>query len=151
MKAERHAAKFLVVEDSVSARRIFQEMLVRMGVTASNLRMAGTPEEALRIASEWVPDLVFLDLELPMREPAGPKDPPPRGSRTPSLLTGDDLGRELRRLQPDLKFVIVTALDADHPRVAALREGLKADVIVKPIPAAQVLEVLTRLGYFPSR
>jgi CheY-like chemotaxis protein len=99
--------------------------------------------------AEWTPDLVFLDLEL--HPPDGSAPPGPGGKGDPSasqFLNGDALGRELVRRNPALQVVIVTALDSEHPRVQALRKGVASDVIVKPVRAARVQEVLAHLGYF---
>lgn len=129
-----------------------QELLFGMGATAQNLRLASNSNEALELAAEWPPDLVFLDVEL--RPDAGTPDVRPTGSRnsgTPALLNGDDLGKELLHRKPDLPIVVVTALDVQNPRVQGLRKRGAVDVIMKPVRAARVQEVLARLGVeFPT-
>src|SRR5580658_6883780 len=101
MSKDGTAARFLVVEDSVSARRIFQELLFRLGVSSPNLRMAASPDETLRIMAEWTPDLVFLDLELHPPDGSAPSGPGGKDSPSPShFANGDALGRELVRRNP---------------------------------------------------
>jgi CheY-like chemotaxis protein len=146
-RSEPRATRVLVVEDSSSARRVMQELLFGLGATAENLRLASNSMEALRFATEWPPDLVFLDMELrPEESDAAPM--PSRGSASVAtqLLNGDALGRELLRANPSLPIVVVTALDPANPRVRELRKQGAVDVITKPVRAARVQEVMLRLG-----
>jgi CheY-like chemotaxis protein len=134
--------RILVVEDSRSARRLLQELLFRLGATPQNLRLVADANEALRVAAEWHPELVLLDMEL--RPSDSPSEPQPSGRSPP--LNGEDLGRHLLQADPKLPIVVVTALDPQHPRVRELRKTGAVDVIVKPVRAAKVQEVLERLG-----
>jgi CheY-like chemotaxis protein len=140
------AARILVIEDSSSARRVMQELLFGMGATPQNLRLARNSSEALQFAREWPPDLVFLDVELRPETGDGETTGMPEGRGAPRLLNGDDLGKELLEMKPDLPIVVVTALDMENPRVQGLRKRGVVDVIMKPVRAARVQEVLTRLG-----
>jgi CheY-like chemotaxis protein len=147
VRTEDPSPRFLVVEDSVSARRIIQDLLFQLGLNPQNLRLAGGPEEALRIAAEWSPELVFLDMELhPPGFVPGVTDPPPGPKGNPASMNGDDLGRELLRRNPELKIVVVTAVDPGNPRVQSMRRA-GAEIVIKPVRAAGVAEVLGRLGY----
>ena len=134
--------RILVVEDSSSARRVLQELLFRMGATSQNVRLAADAAEALRLMSEWRPELVLLDMEL--RSADLPQSP--TSGSAPPLLTGEDLGRHMLEADPHLPVVVVTALHPNHPRVRELRKTGAVDVIVKPIRAEKVQEVLDRLG-----
>jgi CheY-like chemotaxis protein len=134
--------RILAVEDSVSARRVLQGVLVGLGVDTADLRLAADAAEALRVAQEWAPDVVFLDMDL--RNPPGPAGD---GGSEPGWMSGEGVGRALLRGPIRVKVVMVTALDQDDPRVKGLlREGA-TDVIVKPVRAARVSEVLKRLGF----
>jgi CheY-like chemotaxis protein len=131
-----------VVEDSRSARRLLQELLFRLGATPQNLRLVADANEALRVAAEWHPELILLDMELRATDNPSEPQPPDR----PPILNGEDLGRQLLKADPKLPIVVVTALDPQHPRVRELRKTGAVDVIVKPVRAAKVQEVLERLG-----
>jgi CheY-like chemotaxis protein len=138
--------RILAVDDSLSARRVLQGIFFQLGVTAQDLRLASSAAEALAMAAEWGPDVVFLDMEL---RPNGTESRPPshgKKGEPPVPTTGDELGRELLRRNPGLPVVVVTALDRSHPRVARLVADGAVDVIVKPVRAARVQEVLDRIA-----
>lgn len=138
--------RILAIDDSASARKVFQEVLLLLGVSSPNLRLAADGAEGLRCAAEWDPDVVFLDVEL---HPVLGMAAHPPSSPAPEL-NGVEVGRQLLggpNRRP--KVVVVTALDRDEPRVRALvREGA-SDVIMKPIRAQRVDEVLRKLGFVP--
>jgi CheY-like chemotaxis protein len=132
--------RFLAVEDSASARKVIQGVLVGLGVGTEDLRLASDAEAGLAIASDWQPDVVFLDMEL-----WGP-EPPGDGTTVPAA-SGDALGRTLLKNRRPPKVVVMTALDRDNPRVQSLLGEGAVDVILKPVRAARVHEVLARLGF----
>ncbi len=144
---ESSTLRILAVEDSPSARKLFQGLLLRLGVALPDLRFASNSSEALQLFTQWRPDLVFIDIELRTPAvarpatvpPSGPNDPP-----APAAVDGDDLARQLLERNPRLNLVVVTAFDRDNPRVKALLQRGAADVIVKPVLAARVQEVLER-------
>jgi CheY-like chemotaxis protein len=136
--------RILVVEDSSSARRLLQELLFRLGATAENLRLAANAAEALRVAAEWHPEVVLLDMEL--HPPEASPSARPGSPESIASLNGIDLGRQLLQSEPHVPVVVVTALDPEHPRVQELRKTGAVDVIVKPVRAEKVQEVLHRLG-----
>jgi CheY-like chemotaxis protein len=121
-----------------------QELLFGLGATAQNVRLAGDSNEALRLTEEWPPDLIFLDVELLQETGNAP-------STGAQLMNGDDLGRKLMRAHPGIPVVVVTALDAQNPRVQGLRKTGAVDVIMKPVRAGRVEEIMARLNIrFPS-
>lgn len=135
--------KILAVEDSASARELLQAILLRLGVGLPNLRLASNSTEALRILSEWAPDLVFVDVDLSFAaaDPWGAPEGAP-----PPALDGDDLVRVMFERNPRLQVVLVTAYDRDIPRVKNLLSKGVADIIVKPVLAARVKEILDRFS-----
>lgn len=141
---DRVPMRFLSVDDSPSARRVFQGVLVGLGVAAEDIRLAADAPEGLRAAADWRPDVVFLDMELSGGNgTASTAD----GAGAPN---GDALGRALLRRSPRPKIVVVTALDRDDPRVRSLLKDGAIDVIMKPVRAERVREVLQRIGFAPS-
>jgi CheY-like chemotaxis protein len=140
--------RILAVDDSASARKIFQGVLLRLGVGLPDLRFAADAAEALLVFTQWHPDLVFVDIEL-RAQPPGPKsllktpaEAGPAGS--PGYVDGDALTAQMLERNPRLQVVVVTACDPDHPRVRALMARGAIDVIVKPVLAGRVQEVLER-------
>lgn len=135
--------RILVVEDSPSARRLLQDVLLRLGAELPNLRVAGTILEAMTLASQWRPNVVFVDVELrpatvdPLEGPAGhpgPQDP----------KDGVELARLLRSRNPATRVILCSATDPSDPRVARLIEEQSLEYIVKPLLATRVAEVLAR-------
>ena len=58
-------ARILVVDDSADARSLLGDMLVG---TASELRTAANGQEALRVLRDFEPDIVLLDLLMPIMD-----------------------------------------------------------------------------------
>jgi CheY-like chemotaxis protein len=148
--AEAPKLRILAVEDSPSARKVFQGVLLRLGVALPDLRLASNAPEALQLFTTWRPDLVFVDIDL------NASGPPPGTSKesAAAYVDGDELARQLLDRNPRLNLVVVTAYDPDTPRVKALVQKGAADVIVKPVLAARVQQVLSRFsapGHPPPR
>jgi CheY-like chemotaxis protein len=134
--------RVLAVEDSASARKLLQEILLRLGLTLPDLRLAANAREALQLFAEWRPNVVLLDMDLG-RSPTSPSG----SAEGDSGIDGHELGRRFLERDPGVKLVIVTALDRDSPPVKALEQKGAAAVITKPVLAARVREVLT--GFAP--
>jgi CheY-like chemotaxis protein len=138
------AGRILVVEDSPSARRLMQEILLRLGAELSNLRVAGTVVEALTLFAQWRPDVAFVDVELR----SAPVSPLPTGTPPASAhdpQDGAELALVFLRRNPAIKVVVCSATDPSDPRVAQLVKDRKVDFIVKPVVAARVEAVLVKL------
>ena len=136
--------RILVVEDSPSARKLLQELLLRLGVGLPDLRMAATVPEALQLYAQWRPDIVFLDLQL--RPPPDARPTNGSGSRPADYPhNGADLALQLLQRNPALKIVVCSASDPADTAVGDLVKKGKVEAIVKPILAARVKEVLGRV------
>jgi CheY-like chemotaxis protein len=144
MRTDRDGShpRILAVEDSPSARKLMQGLLLRLGVSLPDLRFASNASEALQLFTQWRPDLVFVDIELRGGARSGAVATDAPGS--PAPVDGDDLARQLLERNPRLNLVVVTAYDKDNPRVKALMTKGVTDVIVKPVLAAKVQEILAR-------
>ncbi|HEV2316098.1 MAG TPA: response regulator [Thermoplasmata archaeon] len=148
--------RILAIDDSASARKVFQGVLTRLGVTLPDLRFASSAPEALQLFTQWRPDLVFVDIDLrtsPARPaattaPATPVAPPSGGM---GEVDGDELAKVLLQRNPHLRLVVVTAYDSDHPRVKSLLAQGASEVIVKPVMASRVQEVLQKALIPPDR
>jgi CheY-like chemotaxis protein len=143
------AGRILVVEDSPSARRLLQDILLRLGAELENLRLAGSSPEATELFAQWRPNLVFLDLQLGSAGAVATASSAVASS--PEVLEdGVGLALLFRKLDPEVRIVICTASDPDNPRVSRLLQGGETDFIVKPILAARVEELLSRRRAEPS-
>ena len=119
-------ARILIVDDSSDARDMLTEMV---GDTASELRTAANGQDALRVLRDFEPDLVLLDLLMPVMDGLTFLEvfrATPRFRTVPVIvisakdLTGDERDRVVRHtsavvkkgraLEADLKRVLATVL-----------------------------------------
>jgi two-component system, OmpR family, alkaline phosphatase synthesis response regulator PhoP len=106
----------LVVEDDPTLRLGLQKTLRSAGFQVAT---AKTGAEGLEAALARRPDLVLLDVMLPG-------------------MNGFEICEELRRNDPDLPILMVTAKGEEQDRVRGLRLGAD-DYIVKPFGIAELL------------
>lgn len=137
-KRDAPTLKILAVENSPSAQKLMQAVLLKLGVALPDLRLAAGSSEAMQLFTNWRPDVVFVDLDL---GGAYPRSPPREGDGKD--VDGDELARQFLSRNPRINVVVVTAYDRDHPRVKALLAGGARDVIMKPVRAQRVQEALT--------
>jgi len=109
----------LVVDDRRANADILVQMLAEVGCDVCRAADGG---EALRVAREQAPQIVYLDWLLPDME-------------------GQTVARHLLAAQPGLKIVAHTAAALTQYRVEAQSAGC-VDFLVKPIRAEQVYECL---------
>ena len=120
--------RVLVVEDEQDIAGLIKHALERSG--DASVELVGRGDEALRLISSRRPDLVILDLNIP-------------------VLSGDEVCRILRQ-QPEtrqLPIIMLTARTAESDRVAGLDLGAD-DYVTKPFSlrelGARVRAVLRR-------
>jgi CheY-like chemotaxis protein len=140
--------RILVVEDSASARRLLQEVLLRLGAEPSNLRMAGTVVESLALFSQFRPDVVFVDIDLSTGGPSSVLSPVPAASPQ-DPKDGAELALRFLARDPGVRVILCSASDPSDPRVAQLMPQGKADFIMKPLLASRVEAVLAHSNAAP--
>src|SRR3954464_15500876 len=121
MNTVERAARVLVVEDDQEIAQVLQRSLRLEGY---DVRIAADGEAALHAASEYVPDLVVLDLGLPK-------------------IDGIEVARRLRSAD-DVPILMLTARDAVEARVEGLDSGAD-DYLVKPFDRQELLARLRAL------
>src|SRR5436190_261783 len=94
-------ANILVVDDQESIRHFVSRALEDEGY---QVRTTGTAREARAVLDRELPDLVLLDLKLPDG-------------------TGLELLREIKRAQPELTVIIMTAFGEVETAVEAMSAG----------------------------
>jgi DNA-binding response OmpR family regulator len=112
--------RILVIEDDPSILRGLQ---LNLGMEGYAVRSAGDGEAGLALARSERFDLLVVDLMLPR-------------------LSGLELIRELRRDDPDLPVLILSAKGQESDKVAGLQLGAD-DYMVKPF---SLKELLARIG-----
>ncbi len=140
--AAERVGRILVVEDSPSARRLLQDVLLRLGATLPNLRVATSIVEALTLFTQWSPHVVFVDIEL-HGLPAAATDGAAPGPNDPK--DGVELALLFLKRRPETRVVICSATDPSDPRLTALRTQSNVDFVLKPLLAARVQEALERV------
>lgn len=94
----------VLAEDHLIVRQGFKTMLERDGFRV--LGEAGDGREAVRLSRDLRPDIAVLDLGLP-------------------LLNGIDAAREIERVSPRTRSILVTMHAEQHHVLAALKAGIK--------------------------
>jgi len=119
--AHERQARVLIVEDDDDIAQVLQRSLRLEGYET---RIAVDGEAALGAATDFVPDLVVLDLGLPK-------------------IDGMDVARRLRQ-NDDVPILMLTARDALESRVEGLDAGAD-DYLVKPFERQELLARLRAL------
>jgi signal transduction histidine kinase/ActR/RegA family two-component response regulator len=113
--ADPSARRILVVDDNREAAELIAEALTVLGHT---VRVAFDGDSALALVDDWVPEVVLLDIGLP-------------------VMDGYELARRMRELLGDHspRFIAVTGYgqEVDHQRSAAARFAMH---LVKPVDVA---------------
>ena len=113
--------RVLVVDDERRARRVLQIMLEQNGLESV---AADSGEEALQLFQQERIDLVLTDLRMPG-------------------MSGLDLLRQLRSLDPELPVILMTAYGTVESAVEAMKLGA-VDYILRPIDIGAVEAVVKR-------
>lgn len=114
------AKKILVVEDNEDTREILLYRIKSMG--NYEVLLAAHGKEALEIASQSRPDLVIMDLKMPVLD----------GWETTRALRRTDWGK-------DLPIIALTAQAMEKDEEKALSAGC-SDYIAKPIMDYKILQ-----------
>ena len=113
--------RILVVDDEENMLRLFQKILSRENYAVQTVSSA---TEALRRIREEKYDLILSDLKMP-------------------LVSGMELMEEVKRLHPDLPFVVMTAYGSIKSAVEAMKAGA-FDYLTKPFQKDDLLIVVTK-------
>lgn len=127
VRADGSPARVLVVDDEAILAELLGAALRHQGWETAT---AGNGWEALDVARDFDPDVVVLDIQMPG-------------------LDGMETLERLRKTQPHLPVLFLTARDAVADRVAGLRAGAD-DYVTKPFDldevAARIDALLRRAG-----
>ncbi len=128
---EQMTTRVLVVDDEQVVTEVVERYLHREGYEVA---VASDGAQALRMAREWAPNLVVLDLMLP-------------------VVNGLDVCRQLR-LETQVPIIMLTARGEEADRIVGLELGAD-DYIVKPFSprelVARVKTVLRRMSAAPAQ
>jgi len=118
--------RLLIADDEALEREGLEWIVQRMLPDTFEILQAENGRRAIELAEERRPNIVFMDVQMPG-------------------IQGLEALKEIRRVLPDAKFVLVTAYDSFHYAQEALTLGVK-EYIVKPASREQVAALLRRLA-----
>jgi two-component system NarL family response regulator len=113
--------RFMIVDD----QQIIREGLAGMLKSEPDLELVAVAEngsEAVQMAAKTNPDLVLMDLRMP-------------------VMSGAQAIRQIRKTQPDTRFIILTVYDNDEELFEALRAGARA-FLLKDVSRDELISVI---------
>ncbi|MBI4363155.1 MAG: response regulator [Euryarchaeota archaeon] len=117
--------KILIVDDSMFMRTLVKRAVSEgMGGTPFEFQEAGNGNEAVERYVQFRPDLVFMDISMP-------------------LVSGIDAVKEIRNFDPRARVVMVTAVNQEAMVADAVAAGA-ADFVVKPFKPEQLVAVVKK-------
>ena len=120
--------RVLVVEDEQDIAELIKHALERDAVT--QVQVVGSGDSALRIASEQIPDLILLDLNLPRKD-------------------GREALEEIKQ-HPELRripVVILTTSNAEEDVTKTYNLGASS-YIRKPVNMSSLVDIMSTLGHY---
>ena len=116
-------ANIIIVDDSRILRKILNATLTDAGHNI--LGEAGNGEEAVKLVEELQPDLVTLDITMP-------------------VMDGLEALKVIKEKFPTVKVVMVSAAGQKNKVMEALKSGA-SDFLQKPFEPADVTRVISKL------
>lgn len=125
-----NSIRILLVDDDEEVNNVLQEALQLMGY--EDVACARNGKEAVERYGAFLPDLVFMDIEMP-------------------VMDGLDASRRIHALDPEAWIIVLTGNPAD-PRVECLLdEGISETVVPKPVRLKHLrILIESRAGTSPS-
>lgn len=119
--------KCLIVEDSQFMQEIYHHSLVN----AADIEVVGYASdgnEAIRLLSEKKPDLLILDLILP-------------------LMNGIDVLKQVSQLSPQTKTIVISSLE-DEETIAKTKALGAIDYLKKPFTKVQLVNAIEEVSKY---
>jgi two-component system chemotaxis response regulator CheY len=112
--------RILIVDDEDPIRTIYRKLLVKAGY--DTIAEARNGEEALAICAEFKPDLITMDIQM-------------------GGIDGLDTTREIKKLLPDVKIIVITGISKPSNVSASLRMGA-VNFLSKPFKSEHFIRVV---------
>lgn len=114
-------ATILIGDDSILARKQLKDVVISFGGT--NILEANNGEVAVKLALEHKPDLIFLDLVMPVKD-------------------GITAIQEIKASFPEANIVVVSSVGTQAQLKKALESGA-SDFVQKPFNVSLIKSILT--------
>ncbi|RKX45990.1 MAG: two-component system response regulator [Thermotogae bacterium] len=118
------ARKVLIVDDAAFMRMLLKDIITKAGYEV--VGEAGNGVEAVQKYKELKPDMVTMDITMPQ-------------------MDGIQAIKEIKKIDPDAKIIVCSAMGQQAMVVEAIQAGAK-DFIVKPFQHSRVVEALTKVS-----
>ncbi|HZV70594.1 MAG TPA: LytTR family DNA-binding domain-containing protein [Saprospiraceae bacterium] len=112
--------KAIIIDDETPAVETLQLMLKRYVPEITELRSVTEPAEGIHLLKSWKPDLLFLDIQIP-------------------VMNGFDILKQF----PQIDFSIIFTTAYDHYAIQAIRFSA-LDYLLKPIDANELRAAMDR-------
>ncbi|MBR5944387.1 MAG: response regulator [Lachnospiraceae bacterium] len=116
-------ASVLIVDDSRTSRKILRNLFIEEGYEIAG--EAGDGEVAIRMYKELKPDIVSMDITMP-------------------IMNGIDSLKRIMEIDPDAKVVMVTSAGQQSKMTEAVKYGAK-DFVTKPFENETVAYVFNKI------
>lgn len=114
-------ATILIGDDSILARKQLKDVVVSFG--GKTIYEASNGEDAVKLAIEHKPDLIFLDIVMPVKD-------------------GITAIKEIRAELPDADIVVVSSVGTQGQLKEALESGA-SDFVQKPFNVSLIKSIIT--------
>ncbi|WP_374076728.1 response regulator [Bdellovibrio bacteriovorus] len=115
--------RFAVVDDAAFLRELVKNIVTSAGGTC--VGEASNGDEAIALIQSTVPDLVFLDMVMPLRN-------------------GIETARAIKELYPDIKIIGCSTIDQEALVQKAYDAGFDA-YVTKPFSKDQILDSISKV------
>lgn len=112
--------KILICDDSILARKRLKDTITKSGY--ENFLEASNGQEAIDLYKEHKPDLVFVDIVMPIKD-------------------GVEAIHEIREFDPSAHVIVVSSVGTQTQLKNAIMEGAR-DFIQKPFTDSAIREVI---------
>lgn len=111
----------LIIDDEQAVSKIITHFVEQGDLPIEIVGTAGDGITGVNLIRSLKPDLVFLDIQMP-------------------LMNGFEVMQEM----PDIKYIIITAFESFEYAQSALRLGA-SDILLKPVRYAQLMDSVSRV------
>lgn len=119
--------RILLVDDEPIEREGLRKILEKNRSNAAIITEARNGEEAIKLALEYKPDLIFMDIKMPETD-------------------GVKAVKEILHALPDTKCIMVTAFDTFRYAQEVMKYGIK-EYLLKPSKKSHILEAFDRMVF----
>jgi two-component system, sensor histidine kinase and response regulator len=127
---ENNNYRILIVEDNPTNRLLLSNIISRLGFA---IKEAENGKQAIAIWQEWQPDLIFMDMRMPIID----------GYQAARQIRTQELNHQNRENSPPTKIIAITASAFQQQKQECFDAGCD-DFISKPFRSEEILDTLAQ-------